>query len=161
MKRKFYDIVHNKECLRLCEKLGFERVFTDREIKIVRGGTLSKNRKIVRTKGIHVLLDPTTPKKLEFDSAVAQVAHDKDIAVGISLASLLETSGLDRVGLIRNLKFVIELCKKKNTEIVLISGANDVYGMRTPQDLASVGVMLGLTKPQALWSVSQAYGGWL
>jgi len=74
---------------------------------------------------------------------------------------LLETFGLERVGLIRNLKFVIELCKKKNTEIVLISGANDVYGMRTPQDLASVGVMLGLTKPQALWSVSQAYGGWL
>lgn len=159
MKRKFYDIVENKECLKLCEKLGFERVFTTREIKIIRGGSLSKNQKIVRTKGVKILLDPTTSRKMEFDSAVAQIAHDKDIAIGFSLDSILNTKGLDRVSLIRNIKFVIELCKKKNAEVILISGAKDVYGMRSPEDLAALGVMFGLTKPQALWAVSKAIEG--
>jgi len=159
LKRKAYDVVENKECLKLCKKLGFEKVFTTKEIKIMKGGALSKNQNIVRTKGVKILLDPTTSKKMEFDSAVAQIAHDKDVAIAFSLDSILNAKGLDRVSLIRNIKFVIELCKKKNAEVIIISGAKDVYGMRSPEDLAALGTMLGLTKPQALWSISKAIEG--
>lgn len=155
MTKKFCDIVFSDECMEFDKKLGYNEVYLESDFRIVKGGSLARNQKAVRSK-IDILLDPTSSRGLEFDSAVAQVAHDNDITIAFSLASILDSKGLDRITLLRNIKFVIQLCKKKGAEVALVTGARDVYGVRDPLDLVSLGIMLGLTRPQAVWSVSEA-----
>jgi ribonuclease P/MRP protein subunit RPP1 len=148
-----YDIVFSEEAKKAADQMGFNIIFTDQDLKIVKGGSLEKNRKAVRSK-IDLLLDPTTNKGLEFDSAVAQVAHDNNVAVGFSLDSMI-SQGDKFPGLLRNIKFAVKLCLKKKADIVIITGAKDKYGVRTPKDLIAIGELLGLTRPQAVWAISE------
>jgi len=154
LKTVSYDIVFSPEAKKAAEDSGFDIVFTDNDLKIVRGGSLEKNQKAVRLK-IDLLLDPATPKGMEFDSAVAQVAHDNGVTIGFSLDNLLLHEN-HLSGLIRNINFVVRLCIKKKADIAIISGAKDKYEVRTPEDLVAIGQLLGLTKPQARWAISEA-----
>lgn len=148
-----YDIVFSEEAKKAAEELGFDLVLTEKDLKIVKGGSLDKNQKAVRSH-IDLLLDPTTSKGIEFDSAVAQVAADNDITIGFSLDNLMAHE--NNPGLLRNMGFVIELCIKKKADVAIITGAKDKYGVRTPEDLIAIGQLLGLTKPQAQWAISEA-----
>ena len=153
--RDFYDLfVCNEECVAFGQKLGYIKVCFN-ELKIERGGTLKLNQKIIRKKGVQILLDPVTSKAKEFDTAIAQVAKDNGVAIAISLAQILDTQGLDRVRLLKNLFHVIKICKKMKNDVVLVSGARNIYELRSPRELASIGVLLGLTEAQALWAISE------
>lgn len=153
--RDFYDLfVLNKDCVAFGEKLGYKKVCFN-ELKIERGGSLRLNQALVRKKGVRILLDPVTPRAKEFDTATAQVAKDNGIAIGISLKQILDASGPDRVRLLKNLFHLVKICKKMKNDIVIVSGATNIYEMRAPKELASIGVLLGLTEMQALWAVSE------
>ena len=136
---------------------GFEKVFTFTQLRIKKGGTLELNRKAVRTP-TDVLLDPVSAQDKAFDTAVAQLAKDNNISVAFSLRSVLETRGLDRVRILRNIVFAVKICMKMRVNTMIVSGATDSYGLRDPQLLIAFGQLIGLTKAQAEWSISEAYG---
>lgn len=153
--REFFDLfVCNKDCVAFGEKLGYKKVCFN-ELKLERGGSLRLNQAIVRKKGVQILLDPVTPKAKEFDTAIAQVAKDNGVAIGISLAQILDAVGPDRVRLLKNLFHLIKICKKMKNDVVIVSGARNVYEMRAPKELASIGVLIGLSELQALWAISE------
>lgn len=170
--RHFYDsLVFDKECVEFGKKLGYHHVLFDEvvycepknandikvtkgKINFVKGGELSLNQAIVRKRGVHVLLDPIGLKS-EFDSAVGQVANDRNVFIGISLRSVIETKPAHRPRIFSNLASMVEICKKFGNNIIIVSGARDVYGMRAPQDLAAIGSLFGLSRAQALWSISE------
>ena len=170
--REFYDaLVFDRACVEFGRKLGYHRVFFDeiayceprtaKDIKItrgrinmVRGGELALNQAIVRKKGVDVLLDPIGQRK-EFDTAVGQIAKDYNIFIGISLKSILEAKKSQKPRLLANLASLVGICKKMKNDIIIVSSAKDVYGMRAPEDLAALGFILGLTKAQSLWAVSE------
>lgn len=165
MSRKFYDLLAlSEECVDFGKGLGYEKVcfqeanFSPKpkqgKINIVPGGSLEDNRAAVRNGLTHVLLDPSEPKS--FDISVANVAQQNGVCVGISLAGITEKHGAARVRHLRNMMFVVTLCKKAGVGFVIVSGSRNKHGMRTPMDLASVGELLGLTAAQSLWAVSQA-----
>jgi RNase P/RNase MRP subunit p30 len=166
--RDYYDIVFDAKCVESGKKLGFKRVlcseinYCERSIKLVKGkfnvakgGSLETNREAVR-KPVHVLLDPVDVTRRFFDTAVAQIAKDNGVAIGISLASLLAVRGPNRARLLRNVIYMLKICRKLRNDVIIVSGASDPLGMRYPQDLASIGSLLGLDRPQSEWAVSQA-----
>jgi len=170
--REFYDaLVFDKECVAFGKTLGYKKVFFDeiaycepraeRDIKItrgkinfVRGGELSLNQAIVRKKGVDVLLDPIGQRK-EFDTAVGQIAKDHNIAIAISLRSIIDARASQRPKLLANVRSLIGICKKMKNDIIIVSGAKDIYGMRAPNDLAAIGSLFGLSEAQSLWAVSE------
>ena len=170
--REFIDgLVFDGACVEFGKKLGYQRVLFDEiayceprsagEIKItkgrlnfVRGGELALNQAIVRKKGVNVLLDPIGLKS-EFDTAVGQIAKDYGIFIGISLKNIIETKHAHRPRLLSNLASMVEICKKIGNDMIIVSGARDIYGMRAPEDLASIGPLIGLTRAQSLWAISE------
>ena len=154
---KAHDIVMNKESTEFAQKFGFEKVLVA-DGKIVVGGTLEKNRRAVRSKNTKVLLDPASESR-EFDTAVAQIAKDNDVVIAFSISSLLGKRGMDRIRLLKNMQTAVEYCKKAGNQIMIISGARNKYEMRNPKTLVAFGLLLGLTKPQAIWAISDVYEG--
>jgi len=170
--REFYDcLVFDGKCVDFGKRLGYHRVLFDevsycepksaKDIKItrgklnfVRGGSLELNQAIVRKKGVHVLLDPVGQKK-EFDTAVGQIARDYGVFIGISLRNIIDTKRPYRPRLLANLSSLAEICKKMKNDLLIVSGAREVYEMRAPMDLASIGALVGLTHAQSLWSISE------
>lgn len=169
--RQFIDgLVFDRACIGFGKKLGYSRVLFDEiayiepktakdiktargRINIVRGGELALNQAIVRKKGVNVLLDPVGQRK-EFDTAVGQIAKDYNVFIGISLRNMIEAKNRPRV--LANLSSLIGICKKIRNDLIIVSGAKDIYGMRAPEDLASIGSLLGLTGAQSLWAISES-----
>ena len=170
--REFYDaLVFDKACIGFGKTLGYDRVLFDeisyseprtgKDIKIakgrinfVRGGELALNQAIVRKKGVNVLLDPIGLKS-EFDTAVGQIAKDNGVFIGISLRNIIEAKQVHRPRILSNLSSMVGICKKMRNDIIIVSGAKDIYGMRAPEDLASIGTLVGLTRAQSLWSIAE------
>jgi len=143
---KYYDLLGKN-----VTKHGYEKA--DTKLNFVKGGSLEKNQKAVRSK-IDVLLDPVS-QKMSVDSAVVQIAKDNDITFGITLQQFLETRGFKRIRLIVNYRKVVAMCRKKKVRILLTTGAQEELDMRPPLQLASLGVLLGMTEQQAKWSISK------
>ncbi len=170
--REFYDaLVLDKACVEFGKTLGYHKVLFDEiaysepknagDIKIVRGklnfvrgGELALNQAIVRKKGVNVLLDPIGLRS-EFDTAVGQIAKDHGIFIGISLRNIIETKHAHRPRLLSNLSSMVGICKKMRNDMIIVSGARNVYEMRAPEDLASIGPLMGLTRAQSLWAISE------
>ena len=170
--REFYDLlVFGQECIEFGEKIGFKKACFSEvnycepknvigitplkgKINIFLGGDLKINQAAVRKK-IQVLLNPVNEKTKNFDSATARIAKENNICIGISLSSILEKKGIDRIKLLKNLMFMVKICMKMKTDLTILSGARNKLEMRPPRDLASVLIMLGLTEPQALWAISE------
>jgi len=173
--RKYYDLLtFDKECTAFGKKLGFDKVlsapadvnFIDArkpndiravkgKLNVVKGGNFEVNKAAVRKPGIHMLLDPVSAEEHYYDTATANIAKKNNVAIGISLSSLLDTYGLNRVKLLRNVRSAVAIAVKTNN-IVIVSGASDNFGIRAPQDLASLGALIGLDFPKSLWCVSEA-----
>ncbi|MCD6522321.1 MAG: hypothetical protein J7K68_01110 [Candidatus Diapherotrites archaeon] len=134
-------IVSQKECAK-----------TKDVITIVKGGTLDVNRKIVRS-NCDVLLDPVG-QKMEVDTAILRIAKERGITMGISLSQFFGTRGMRRIRMLHNYMNFIRLCNKIGSRVVLTTNASDISEQRQPIHLISFGVMLGMTKQQAKWSIS-------
>ncbi|MFH0986727.1 MAG: RNase P subunit p30 family protein [Candidatus Micrarchaeota archaeon] len=151
----FYDIVQNEKCAVVGQNMGFAQCFTPKQLKIRRGGGLEQNRKAVRS-SIDVLLDPATEERLEFDTAVAQLAFDSKIAVVFSLNSVLAARGAAKARLIKNMQSAVAICQKLKCNIAVVSNADEPVELRYPNDLIAFGTLLGMTKLQSKWAVSKA-----
>ncbi len=152
---KWYDLVRNPELKEEALSLGFDKVFSFEEVNAFEGGSLEKNRKIVRKKKA-LLVDPVVKGK-EFDSAVAQVAKDNNVTIVFTLKRLLEAHGYERARLLRAEISAIQLCLKKKVNFIICSGAEDEYDLRQPLILSRVGLVFGLTLPKSKWVVGKAY----
>ena len=67
------------------DSMNFQKYLSDKDLKIKKGGTLELNRKIVRIKANQILLDPAAASKV-FDTAVAQIAKDNNVAIAFSVS---------------------------------------------------------------------------
>jgi RNase P/RNase MRP subunit p30 len=92
---------------------------------------------------------------MSVDTAVLQIAKDNDVSIGIGLRQFLESHGLRRVRLLVNYRKLVRLCVKMRNRVVIVSDARDEFQARPPLQLEAFGVWLGLTHPQAKWSLSE------
>ncbi len=125
------------------------------DLEIVEGGTDEKNRKAVENKSTDILLSPErnaqNDKMASRNSGLNQVlcklAHDNKIAIGFSFTELLNSKEKSKV--IGRWAQNIRLCRKYKVKIVLASFANNKWEMRSPKDLFSLALTLGMTGKEA------------
>lgn len=151
--------MQNKELKVLAETLGFQKFLPASELKIKKGGALELNRKAVRT--ARILLDPVSPQDKAFDTAVAQIAKDNDVAIAFSVKSVIDAKGLDKVRILRNICFAVEICKKMKNNVMIVSNASDKFDSKDAVVLMAFGQLIGLSKTQAQWSISHSYDGFV
>jgi len=155
--KQYYDIALSKECEKFGEHLGFTKVFVNK-FKIISGGSHKQNQEALRKK-IDILMDPVIHDKRNFDPGMAQIAKQKNITIAISLKSILEKSRVERINYLRNIQNMLKLCQRVGVNVIIISDAKNIYHMRNPEQLASIGCFFGLTKSKQIWCVSSAYEG--
>ncbi len=122
------------------------------EIILVAGGDEEINRAAAECWEVDVLCHPERvsgkdlmdQKFSGIDDVMARFMAERGIALEISLSELLSCYGTARAQLMGRMRQNIMLAKKYGTPIVLTSGAKDRFGMRSPQDLYSVGITLGM-----------------
>jgi|GEM_PF-6780455 len=169
MTRKFHDLlVHNEECVEFGEKeLGYFKVHgkdvnyvekgykTDKnKINILEAGDLKRNKKIIRTNNADVLLNPVEPDERPFDTSIAEIARENDVAVAITLKKLLEYRGTDKIKYFRSLQYLGKILRRRKCPLIITSRAKEKLEMRKPMDLASIAHIAGYSKEEALETIS-------
>lgn len=99
-----------------------------------------------------VLLSPT--KLNLFGEVEARFALNSNAALEICFSSFLGVSGRVTVKVFSMLYRIVGLAKKFGLPLVVSSGAKNVYEVKTPRDLAAFIQIFGLTKDEALATVS-------
>ena len=79
----------------------------------------------------------------------ARRAASAGSALEISIAPLLETSGLDRSRLIKVFRETVRIAIAGGMKVVISSGSNEPIRLRAPSALQHIGLLLGLNVHQA------------
>lgn len=164
----FYDLVLFKE---QPLNLGFDKVIQikilniknrkdlqrlpNKDLVIVKGGL--KNKEVIQTKKVDILLDPVPLDKKDFlhhknigmNQVLCKLAKKNNIAIGISFSQLLGLKKLERAKMLARIKALIKLCQKYKVRVVFASFAKNKYQMRTRKDLTSVLETLNINPGEA------------
>ncbi|ASI99973.1 Ribonuclease P protein component 3 [Thermococcus celer] len=120
----------------------------------VQGGDMRINRFALEN-GVDALLNPWLGRKDPgFDHVLARIAARKGVAIGFSLSPLLNASPYERVQLLRFMAKAWRLVDKYSVPRFITSSAETRWEVRSPRDLMSLGINLGMGMPQAKASLN-------
>lgn len=124
------------------------------DIVIAQGGADKLNRSAIETADIDILSLPLGIKEGGFDHVIAKSAADKGIALEFDIGSLIRYRGGKRVHAISELGQRLMLARKFEVNMVLTSAARSIYDMRGPRELAALASLFGMTKEEAIKSMT-------
>ena len=120
----------------------------------VQGGNLRVTRFAIESK-VDAIISPELGRKDNgLDHVLARLAAKNEVAIGFSLAPLLRTTPYEKANI---LKFMIKnwkLVNKYKAPRFLTSSAESKWEVRSPKELMSLGIALGMEIPQAKSSLS-------
>lgn len=152
-----FDLVHGIE---ICEdnpsKLHSlaSRYSRKADIVIAQGGADKLNRSAIETAEIDILSLPLGIKEGGFDHVIAKAAADRGIALEFDVGTLIRYRGGKRVHAISELEQRLMLARKFEVNMVLTSAARSIYDMRGPRELAALASLFGMTKEEAIKSMT-------
>lgn len=132
-------------------KLGFKEVKHYKDFRIIMGSSEKINRKAVEDKSVDILMSPEMEVEKDkvhqrvsgLNQVLCKLANKNKVAIGFSFSDLLNSKEKDKV--IGRMVQNVHLCRKYKVKMVLCSFAKDKWEMRAPLDLASFGVIIGMT----------------
>ncbi len=125
-----------------------------RALIYVQGGDMKVNRAALEA-GVDALISPWFGRKDPgFDHILAGIAARRGVAVGFSLSPLLRASPYERVQLLRFMTKTWQLVRKYNVPRFITSSAESRWDVRSPRDLMSLGINLGMEIPGARASLN-------
>ena len=80
---------------------------------------------------------------------LCDLAKKNNVGIGFSFSSVLNSSGMLRAQIIGRIQQNISLCRKYKNKVVIASFARNPFEMRSPQDLASFFVTIGMHQKEA------------
>ncbi len=133
------------------------------DIVLVAGGDEEINRAASECWEVDVLCHPERvlgkdlmdQKFSGVDDVMARYMAERMIAIEISLSELLSCYGMVRSQVMGRMRQNIMLAKKYGAPLILTSGAAHLLDMRSPQDLFSLGVSLGMDAGYARKALSE------
>lgn len=112
-------------------------------------------RQAAKDRRVDLLSFPVTEhSKILFDRAEAELASSAVACLEIDMQPILRLKGPPRIRLLTRLRREVATARSLKVPIVLSSGATDTWFLRKPQDMASLGLLLGLEQPHALDALS-------
>jgi len=115
----------------------------------VQGGDMRINRYALES-GVDALISPWLGRRDPgFDHVLARIAARRGVAIGFSLAPVLNSGPYERAMLLRFMGKVWRLVEKYGVPRFLTSSATNKWGVRSPRDLMSLGLAIGMDVPRA------------
>ncbi|WP_297065736.1 Ribonuclease P protein component 3 [Thermococcus sp.] len=125
-----------------------------RALIYVQGGDMRINRTAIEAR-VDALISPWLGRKdYGFDHTLAGMASRRGVAIGFSLAPLLRANPYERALTLRFMMKVWELTKKYRVPRFLTSSAENKWEVRSPRDLMSLGINIGMEIPEARASLN-------
>lgn len=121
---------------------------------IVQGGEDKLNRSAIETADVDILSLPLGIKEGGFDHVIAKSAADRGIALEFDVGSLIRYRGGKRVHAISELGQRLMLARKYEVHMILTSAARSIYDMRGPRELVALANLFGMTKEEAIKSMT-------
>jgi hypothetical protein len=103
--------------------------------------------------------ESTRPDKLHqrvtgIDQPLLRELAKHKVSVVLSFASLLARSGQERAQLLGRWMAIVPLCRKAGVRVIIASCATEPYQLRSPQDLQSLGILIGMHPTEASSALS-------
>lgn len=108
-----------------------------------------------RDRRVDVLNFPTLKALKNFTESTANLAIEGGTAIEICLKLFLDVKGIRRARLIAESRRIAKIALKKGVKMVIDSGAESIFEMRSPQELLSLGYLLDLPKDDVDLMVSE------
>nr|MDO8043554.1 RNase P subunit p30 family protein [Candidatus Baldrarchaeota archaeon] len=108
-----------------------------------------------RDRRVDTLNFPTLESLKNFTESTANLAAEGDTAIEICLKTFLNVRGIRRARLITESRKAAKIALKKGIKIVIDSGAENIFEMRGPQELCSLGYLLDLPEEYIDLTVSE------
>jgi ribonuclease P/MRP protein subunit RPP1 len=120
-----------------------------RALLYVQGGDMRINRTAIEA-GVDALICPCLGRKDPgFDHVLARLAAERDVAIGFSLSPLLNAEPYELSHLLRFQAEIWRLVNKYRVPRFVTSSAGGRWEVRSPRDLMSFGINLGMEVRQA------------
>lgn len=117
------------------------------EVVAVHGGEEALNRAAIQA-DVDLLAHPNRGRGRSFDHVLAREAAESGVAVELSLASVLRSSGGERVEAIRDLHTTLKLVRKYGTPFVVSADARTHLELRAPRELRAVAYLIGIDEEE-------------
>ncbi len=142
----------NPEDLR--KKVQKSRKRTD--ILMVRGGDLKVNRAACEDKRVDILSQPYRSRRdTGINHILARKAAENSVAIEINLKTLLKTNLRYRYRVISQFRHIVKLQRKFKFPLIITSGANSKYDLKTPQDISAIAKCFGMTFEESFDAISK------
>lgn len=120
------------------------------DVLIVHGGSENINRAALENPQVDILNHPAFDKSSGLNQVLAKAAAENNVAIGLTLRSLLHSRGPRRVRLLSDLRANLDLARKYDVPLVLSSDAMSCFDLRSPRDALALAEVCGLEEDEAL-----------
>ncbi len=124
------------------------------DVLLVHASTEEINHAALEDSRVDILAHPEQAKE-GINHVLAKIASENQVAFGFNLNALIHTRGGARSRLLSCMKKNFMLAKKFEVPIVLTSGARSHYDLRAPREMAALAELFGMSKAEALQSLSK------
>lgn len=122
---------------------------------IVAGGEYEVNRAACESSKVDILAHPERERPDSgLDEACLRAAAKNDVAIQINFREILYSYRKPRSYTLFHIKQNIMLCEELKAKMVICSGAQSIWDLRTPRELAAIANVLGMDLGKAVSSVS-------
>jgi ribonuclease P/MRP protein subunit RPP1 len=118
---------------------------------LVQGGDYNINRLAVLDKRVDILAHPDFRRKDSgVDSIIARAASENKVAIEINLGRIINSRGLNRIHLIKNLRKNFMLATKYNAPLVATTESKSLYELRGGDGIFHLLRLLGFNEKAAI-----------
>jgi ribonuclease P/MRP protein subunit RPP1 len=124
------------------------------DVLIVHGGSETVNRAALENSRVDILNHPAFDKSSGLNQVLAKAAAENGVAIGLTLRPLLHSRGSRRIRLLSDLRANLDLARKYDVSIVLLSDAVSCFDLRSPMETLALAEVCGLEEDEAIDSIS-------
>lgn len=133
------------------------------DIILVDGGDENINRAASECWEVDILCHPEKTSDRDFmdqknsgiDHIMAKFMAERSIALEINFSKILDSYGMLRSQIMGRIGQNIQLAKKYKVPIIITSGSEGKWSLRSPRELEAVGLSLGMTKESAKKAIEE------
>jgi ribonuclease P/MRP protein subunit RPP1 len=124
------------------------------DVLIVHGGSEKTNRAAVENPRVDILNHPAFEKSSGLNQVLAKTASENNVAIGLNLRPILHLRGSRRIHLLSDLRANLELARKYEVSLILLSDAASIFDLRAPMEILALGELCGLEENEVVEALS-------
>ncbi|MGF7118237.1 ribonuclease P protein component 3 [Methanobacterium oryzae] len=126
------------------------------DVLIVNGGNVKINRAACENSQVDILAHPYKNRRDSgINHVLARKASENEVAIELSINSMLKTRSSVRVKTLSQFRQIINLQRKFKFPLIIGSNAHSIYGLRTPQDIITLTKCFDMDLNETIDSLSQ------